>query len=106
MGETLIQRRRVIDIVAGLRKRGYTVDVHDQFADPAEAKRFYDLDLEPKIGGSEQYDCVIGAVSHEAYCQFTTDTFDALLAPNALVVDLKNMWRNVAMPDGVKRWTL
>jgi len=101
-----LRNTRVIDIVAGLRKRGYTVDVHDQFADPAEAKRFYDLDLEPKIGGSEQYDCVIGAVSHEAYCQFTTDTFDALLAPNALVVDLKNMWRNVAMPDGVKRWTL
>ena len=101
-----LRNTRVIDIITGLRKRGYTVDVHDPFADAEEAKLFFDLDLIPGFDGTTQYGCIVGAVSHNAYCEFTTDTFTSLLTPGGLVVDLKNMWRDVAMPDGVKRWTL
>jgi UDP-N-acetyl-D-galactosamine dehydrogenase len=101
-----LRNTRVIDIVTGLKKRGFDVDVHDPFADPAEAKQFFDVDLIPEFDNAAPYGCIVGAVSHNDYRGFTADTFVNILSPGGLVVDLKNMWRDVALPDGVKRWTL
>ena len=86
--------------------RGFAVDVHDPLAHPDEAKRLYGIDLAPRLGGAGGYACVVGAVAHDSYRTFTTETFESLLAPGGLVVDVKDMWRGTALPDGARRWTL
>ena len=101
-----IRNTRVVDIVSTLRARGFAVDVHDPLAHPDEAKRLYGIDLAPRPGGAGGYACVVGAVAYDSYRAFTTETFESLLAPGGLVVDVKDMWRGTALPDGARRWTL
>ena len=49
---------------------------------------------------------VIGAVAHDAYCDFTAETFARIAAPDALIADVKGMWRHTALPAGMRRWQL
>ena len=101
-----IRNTRVVDIVSALRARSFAVDVHDPLADPDDAKRLYGIALAPRLGGAGGYACVVGAVAHDSYRAFTTETFESLLTPGGLVVDVKDMWRGTALPDGARRWTL
>jgi UDP-N-acetyl-D-galactosamine dehydrogenase len=61
-----LRNTRVVDVVAELRDYGVTVDVHDPWADAAEALAEYGLDLvtAPEAGA---YDGVVLAVAHEAF---------------------------------------
>lgn len=61
-----LRNTRVIDVVEELRDYGAVVDVHDPWADAAEAQHEYGLDLvaSPQTG---TYDGVILAVAHDAY---------------------------------------
>lgn len=61
-----IRNTRVVDIVKELGDYGAVVDVHDPWADPAEARAEYGLEL---IGppARETYDCVILAVAHDTF---------------------------------------
>ena len=85
-----LRNTRVVDIVAELSQFGLKVDVHDPWADPAEAKRYYGIDLVPDLTPG-QYDAVLLAVAHQQYAGMDTDTIRGLLAsPNGVVYDLKN----------------
>ncbi len=101
-----VRNTQIVDIVSALGTRGLATEVHDPFADANEVKSLYGIDLKPRLDGAGGYACVLGAVSHDPYRTFTTATFEALLAPGGLVVDIKNMWRDIALPDGIGRWTL
>ena len=52
----------------------------------------------PNGGG---YDCLVGAVPHAAYHEFR---FASVLKPGGLVADIKGLWRDVALPEGLRRW--
>ena len=101
-----LRNTRVIDIVAGLRARGITVEVHDPLADIAEAKTHYGLDLLASLEDARGYACVIGAVAHRDYASFGAETFARLLAPGGLVADIKGIWRGLKLPEGLRRWEL
>ncbi len=101
-----LRNSHVIDVVKGLRARGFQVEVHDPFADPAEAKHEYGLELRSTLDGASGFDCVIGAVPHAPYLAFTAETFAGLLKPGGLVADIKGMWRKTALPAGIARWGL
>ncbi|NQU72545.1 MAG: nucleotide sugar dehydrogenase [Rhodospirillales bacterium] len=101
-----LRNSRVIDIIMALKERGFAIDVHDAFADPAEAVQYYDVELVPSLDGASGYQCVIGAVPHDAYCAFTGDRFQELLEPGGLIADIKGMWRKMPTPDGLLRWQL
>ena len=101
-----LRNSRVIDIIDGLKPRGFQIDVHDPLADPEQARREYGVTLLTKLHGGLPYHAVVGAVPHEAYKAFTTATFAQLLVPDGLVADVKGMWRDTALPNGIKRWTL
>ncbi|TAN58126.1 MAG: nucleotide sugar dehydrogenase [Magnetospirillum sp.] len=101
-----LRNSKVIDVIRSLRQRGHTVDVHDPLADPVEARHEFDEAILPTLDGAAGYDCVIGAVPHEPYLAFTDENFKVLLARNGLVADIKGMWRNHAMPDGIRLWRL
>ena len=57
---------RVGDVVAELRNHGCSVDVHDPWADAAEAEHEYGLDLigTPEVGA---YDGIVLAVAHDNF---------------------------------------
>ncbi len=99
-----LRNTKVVDVIAGLKDRGLEVDVHDAMADPAEAEAFYGVELKPDMGSG--YACVIGAVPHDAYRALGADELSNLVAPGGVVADIKGMWRNLELPEGIRRWQL
>jgi UDP-N-acetyl-D-galactosamine dehydrogenase len=99
-----LRNSKVVDLVAGLAARGHRVDVHDPHADAAEARTSYGLSLLPALPNGGTYDCLVGAVPHEAYRRFDAQSFAGLVRSGGLVADIKGMWRSVALPDGLRRW--
>jgi UDP-N-acetyl-D-galactosamine dehydrogenase len=61
-----LRNTRVVDVIAELAEYGVSVDVHDPWADAAEARAEYGLDLvaEPQPGA---YDGIVLAVAHDEY---------------------------------------
>jgi UDP-N-acetyl-D-galactosamine dehydrogenase len=100
-----LRNTKVVDLIAALKKRGHVVDVHDSCADPEEAKRFFDYNLVPALTVKESYEGVIGAVMHDAYCQFSSADFQRFLKPKGWIFDLKAVWRKHP-PAGFNYWTL
>ena len=101
-----LRNTKVVDVIAGLTSRGLSVDVHDAHADAGEAARFYDIELVADPAAGAPYDCIVGAVAHDAYRAFTANALRALLADGGLLADIKGMWRALALPGDVRRWQL
>ena len=100
-----LRNTRVVDIVGTLAAAGHTVRVHDAFADPGEARREYGIDLVPDLAGGP-YDAVVGAVMHDPYLSLGGADIRRLLRDGGLLADVKGMWRGLALPDTVRRWSL
>lgn len=85
-----LRNTRVIDIVNELKDFGLSVDVSDTWADPAEARAEYGVDLvtEPQDGA---YDAILLAVAHREYAKLTAAEIRALGKPNAVLYDLKGI---------------
>ncbi len=101
-----LRNSKVCDVVQGLRKRGHDVDVHDAYADRDEARDLYDITLLADLQSVAGYDALVGAVPHDVYQQMGPADLARLLAPDGLVADIKGMWRDLALPEGLRRWTL
>ena len=101
-----LRSSRVIDIITALKARGFEVDVHDCFADVEEAKHEYNVDLMSSLYGASGYHCVVGAVAHKEYADFKAADFVRLAASEALVADVKGIWRTIDLPDEYRRWQL
>lgn len=101
-----LRNTKVVDVLQALRQFGYIVDVHDAKALPEEAITHLNEKLVPSLDGLEPYDCVLGAVPHKEYLKLSGDTFKKLLKPRSILADLKNMWPNVKLPEGIQYWTL
>jgi UDP-N-acetyl-D-galactosamine dehydrogenase len=98
-----LRNTKVVDLVAGLGEKGCEVVVHDPLADPAEARELWGIDLAPDLDGLADFDCIVGAVAHEAYRKLQRDDFRRLLGAGGTLVDLRAMWSDGALPDGVSR---
>lgn len=92
-------------IVRALAAAGHTVRVHDAFADPEEARREHGIELVPDLAGGP-WDAVVGAVMHEPYRALAAADLRRLLRDGGLLADIKGMWRNLALPPTLRRWTL
>ncbi len=101
-----LRNTKIVDIIAKLRARGHQVDVHDPMAAPEEAKQHYGITLLPSLQGVRSYDCVLGAVPHDAYVNFTRENFETLVRSGGLVADIKGMWRNAPIPEDLQIWRL
>jgi len=101
-----LRNSKVVDIVRGLEARGHQVAVHDPRADPQEARALYGIELVPDLDAAAGYDAVVGAVAHDAYRALDADRLARLLAPGGLVADIKGLWRDVTLPEGLRRWRL
>lgn len=101
-----LRNTKVYDVISGLEDRGHEVDVFDPHADPAEAKEHFGLDLAANLNDQDPYDCVVGAVSHQEFKDFTSQYLGGLVTQGGIIVDLKGMWRDIEMPSKAKVWTL
>ena len=101
-----LRNSKVFDIIAHLDGLGYTVDAHDPLADAEEASRVHGVHPLATLDGASGYDCVIGAVAHDAYRDLGPDALAALLKPGGLLADIKGIWRGQPLPDGVRHWRL
>jgi len=101
-----LRNSKVIDVVHGLARRGHTVDIHDPFAEVAEAKREYGVDLIGPLPARAEYGAVIGTVPHDSYRDMSAGELSALLAPGGLVADVKGIWRNLTLDASIRRWQL
>ncbi len=103
-----LRNTKVIDLIEGLKVRGFKIDVHDAAADPIEAKKFYNIDLKPSLEQLQDhsYAAVLGVVSHDVYKDISPDEFERLLEPGGLIGDIKAMWRDMKKPKHIRKWQL
>ena len=100
------EQAKVFDVVRGLGRRGLEVDVHDPHADAGEAMERYGVALMKSLDGAHGYDVVVGTVAHDEYLGFTAATFERLAARQAVIADVRGMWRDIVLPEGMRRWQL
>ena len=100
-----LRNSKVIDLIHRLEVRGHTVEVHDCMAEPQEALQRYGVELLPDLTGSD-YGAIVGAVAHDAYCEFDADTLARLVQSDGLVADIKGLWRDLTISEGLRYWLL
>ena len=83
-----VRNTKVVDVVSELTSYGASVDVHDPWCDPEEAKQEYDLDLvtEPEKGA---YDVVIIAVAHNEFQALGAEGIRAFGKETSILYDIK-----------------
>lgn len=97
-----IRNTKVLDIINELRDFGADVDVVDPYADPEDVHRMYGLNLIEKPHGN--YDAIVVAVGHDDYRGLEEDYFLGLTHPNAVLVDIKGLYRDKI--HNLKYWSL
>ena len=97
-----IRNSKVVDIINELKDFGVDVDVVDAHADSEEVKQVYGFGLIEKPRNN--YDAVIVAVSHDAYKDLDEKYFKSLTYDNAVLVDVKGMYRGKI--NELKYWSL
>ncbi|RMF12284.1 MAG: nucleotide sugar dehydrogenase [Alphaproteobacteria bacterium] len=107
-----LRNSRVIDVIRGLERRGFRVDVHDPLADPEEALEHYKVRLKENVPGLDGnpgdggYEAVVAAVPHKEYAALTPAQLASMVRPGGLIADIKGMWRGQEFPETVRRWQL
>src|SRR6185312_11001324 len=97
-----IRNSRVADVVKELKSFSVQVDVTDPLADSHELQEEYGFGLTDKL--SNDYDAVIIPVSHKEYLKYDEDFFASILAPGAIITDVKGIYRGKIKKFGY--WSL
>jgi UDP-N-acetyl-D-galactosamine dehydrogenase len=87
-----IRNSKVADIHRELLSFGLEVDIIDPHASSEEVFQEYEFTLADKPSGN--YDAIILAVAHDEYRNLNEDFFVSLTNENAILVDLKGIFRN------------
>ncbi len=84
-----IRNSRVIDLIRELRDFGISVNVFDPWADPAEVRHEYGLEMvsRPTVAEKAKYDAVVLAVSHD---KFRDLDFAKFTRKNIVIFDIKS----------------
>ncbi len=88
-----IRNSKVADVVKALQSFFVKVEVTDPYADTDELQHEYGYGLAGEVGND--YDAVIIAVPHEQYRALPVTYFEKITLPDALIADLKGMYRNI-----------
>lgn len=101
---------KIVDIYKGLKEYGISPVVVDPVADIKEAKKLYDIDIQD-INNIEKVDCVILAVSHDEFKQFTLNEIDELFKKlnnnEKVLIDIKSILdRETVESKGYIYWRL
>jgi len=91
-----IRNTKVIEIGRELEDFGVCVDFYDPWADPAEVKEEYGVELLQTVDDNKQYQALIACVSHN---EFLTFDFAKYKSQGAVIFDVKN-FVNRKLVDG------
>ncbi len=81
-----IRNTRVVDIYHELVQFGLSVDIYDPWADAAEVKREYGLDIIGEVDNTIVYDAIVVAVAHN---EFLTFDYEKVKRNNGVIFDTK-----------------
>ncbi|KPL12613.1 MAG: UDP-N-acetyl-D-galactosamine dehydrogenase [Bacteroides sp. SM23_62] len=87
-----IRNSKVVDVIREFRSYGIDVDVIDPHASPEEVREEYLLELKSKP--QPPYDAIVVAVNHDEYVQLKEEYFLSLCSNEALLMDIKGIYRN------------
>lgn len=87
-----IRNSKVFDLYQELKDFSVHIDIVDPHASSVEVEHEYGVKLSEQVG--TQYDAVVVAVPHKEYKTLTEEYFRDILVENALIVDLKNIFKN------------
>jgi UDP-N-acetyl-D-galactosamine dehydrogenase len=93
-----LRNTKVIDVIRTLESFGHKITVVDPIADSNEAEKYYKISLEG-LENLSGFDCIVGAVSHEAFYHCSSKDFERLGKPGALIVDVKKIWNKNLIPS-------
>lgn len=93
-----IRNTKIIDLTDGLKEYGVNVDVHDPWADPAEAQREYGISLTP-APKTDHYAAVIMAVPHAQFKEAGIDKIRGYGKSNFVLYDIKGLF-DIDQVDG------
>ncbi|RED49207.1 nucleotide sugar dehydrogenase [Aestuariispira insulae] len=96
-----IRNSKVGDLIAAFKEQGHDITVFDPLADKEETLDEYGIELSDDLGSG--YDCVVGAVPHDVFNEYS---LRELLKEGGLVADVKGMWRHRSLPDSLRRWSM
>ena len=83
-----VRNTKVVDLVASLKARGATVDVHDPWVSADGGDCPLPLTAEPQPGS---YDAVVIAVAHDAFRDLGAERIRAFGKPQSIVYDVKRL---------------
>jgi UDP-N-acetyl-D-glucosamine/UDP-N-acetyl-D-galactosamine dehydrogenase len=101
-----LRNTRVVDIIEELESYGCEVIIHDPLADPAEAKKYYEVDL---CGWEAltNLGALILAVPHRTYLEKTPSDLLATLGKGGCLIDVKSVLdMDAVKKTGVPFWRL
>jgi len=87
-----IRNSKIVDTVKEMLAFNIKVDVEDPFA--AEKEVFEEYGLHLTTNHSNDYDAVVITVPHAPYRELNNDYFEGITKPNALIADLKGIYKN------------
>jgi len=102
-----IRNSKVADVYNELKAYGVKhIDVVDPYASTKEVEEEYGFTLKEEPG--KDYDAVIVAVNHKEYMGLSADWFRSVTNTNALLVDVKSIYRDQFKNgrDGLRYWSL
>ncbi|HEX6112049.1 MAG TPA: nucleotide sugar dehydrogenase [Geminicoccaceae bacterium] len=101
-----LRNSKAAALALDLAERGLQVTTHDPLAAAAEAEALYGLKPLSVLPEGQAFDAVLVAVPHRVYARLDGPRIIDLLRPGGLLADLKGLWRELRLPDGIRRWTL
>ena len=84
-----IRNTKVIDLKEALEAYGAKIDLHDPQVIPSEAKKEYNIKVNPKLDFKKKFHAMIFAVEHKEFKSLKKLDLDALLLKKNVVFDIK-----------------
>ncbi len=100
-----LRNSRVSDIITELKEYGADVLVHDPLAEPTAVHEMFGLAV-ADLGDFRALDGLVLAVPHAAYRRLAMKEIVEMLKPNGVLVDVKSMADQAALPPGIAYWSL
>lgn len=100
-----IRNSKVADVIQELKNFSVNVDIVDPHANSDELHHEYGFRLTPTDKIRTDYDAVIVAVSHKPYLDKDEAYFQSITADNAVLVDIKGLYRATPMQE-LHYWSL
>lgn len=84
-----LRNTRITDIIDELASYGATIEVHDPWADPGEAKRLYGVTMTETLP-ENHYDAVVLAVAHQEFETLNKKDFERICRQLSVIYDVKH----------------